>query len=178
MKAIACVSNNWGIGFNNNLLFNMKEDMLHFKENTIHKVCVMGYNTFKGLPNSKPLPNRINIVLTSKHRNLQDVIVCASLNDLFRELNNFPTDDIYVIGGEKVYNTLLPYCNEAIITKVNIEKEADTYFKNLDKLKNWEVVEKKTLNQYSTIVKYENKYPLNIPKFDKNQDINNEFLKS
>ena len=81
MKAIVCVDKNWGIGKNNNLLFNLPEDMKRFREETKNKVVIMGLNTFKSLPNG-PLKNRINIVLDSANQPIAGAIVVPSLYEL------------------------------------------------------------------------------------------------
>ena len=66
MKAIVCVDNNWAIGNQNNLLFNIKEDMARFKDITMGKTIVYGRKTLESFPGMKPLPGRKNIVMT-KH---------------------------------------------------------------------------------------------------------------
>ena len=66
MKAIVCVDNNWAIGNQNNLLFNIKEDMARFKDITMGKTIVYGRKTLESFPGKKPLPGRKNIVMT-KH---------------------------------------------------------------------------------------------------------------
>lgn len=64
MKAIVCVDNNWAIGNQNNLLFNIKEDMARFKDITMGKTIVYGRKTLESFPGMKPLPGRKNIVMT------------------------------------------------------------------------------------------------------------------
>lgn len=63
MKSIVAVDSEWGIGKNNDLLFDIKADMRHFVENTRGKTVVMGSNTLLSLPGGMPLKNRVNIVL-------------------------------------------------------------------------------------------------------------------
>lgn len=78
MKAIVCVDENWGIGKNNNLLFNLPEDMKRFREETSGKVVIMGYNTFKSLPNGS-LKNRVNIVLDPTGTPIEGATVVTSI---------------------------------------------------------------------------------------------------
>ena len=85
MKAIVCVDKKWGIGKNNNLLFNLPEDMKRFREETSGKVVIMGLNTFKSLPNG-PLKNRVNIVLDPANQPIKGVIVVSSLYKLSLEV--------------------------------------------------------------------------------------------
>ena len=63
MKLIVAVDENWGIGKNGDLLLSIPDDMRYFRETTRRAVLVMGYNTLLSFPNSKPLPNRMNLVL-------------------------------------------------------------------------------------------------------------------
>lgn len=139
MRLIVAVSKNWGIGRDNALLFNLKEDMRHFKKMTTDKVVVMGRNTYLSLP-VRPLKNRINIVL-SRSALMEECITVRGLDELFDLIKQFDGDDVFVIGGASIYRTLLPYCDAAFITKVDAEAEADAYFENLDELPGWECVE-------------------------------------
>lgn len=143
MKAILSADLNWGIGFRGKLLQHVPEDMKFFVKTTTGKVVVMGRETFESLPGKQPLKDRVNIVL-SKNGNFENVelIVCRSVDELFKELKNYCSDDIFVIGGESVYTQLLPYCSEVYVTRFEKEFEADRHFPNLDGLENWKLVSK------------------------------------
>lgn len=145
MNIVVCVQENpdskeWGIGYNNELLVHYKEDMKLFKDLTIYKPVVMGYKTFKSLPNG-PLTDRYNIVLASQK--IDDVITMTSIDDLFSFINgaiketSYSINDFWVIGGASVYEQLLPYCTYAYVTKCIGTKEADTFFPNLDQHNDW-----------------------------------------
>lgn len=136
MNIIVCVDENYNIGCNNSLLFNLKKDLEFFKQITLNKVVIMGRKTFQSLPNSKPLPNRINIVMTSK-TNIDGCICVKDLPTLLDTLKQFDNTEIFVIGGQQIYNLLLPYSNKAYVTKVFASKTGDTTFPNLDQLPNW-----------------------------------------
>lgn len=138
MNTIVSVDNNWGIGCNNDLLFHVPEDMRYFKEKTIGKVVVMGENTFYSLPNQKPLKDRTNIVLSDK-KDLQidGVTICHSLDELLELIKQFAAEDIFVVGGQAIYELLLPYCQVAYITHFNAEAKADKHFPNLSTHKEW-----------------------------------------
>ncbi len=139
MKAIVCVDKKWGIGKDNDLLFSLPQDMKFFRATTLDKVVVMGGNTLRSFPNGKPLPKRVNVVL-SKREEREDVIICRDLDSLFLELKKYDLDDVYVIGGGSFYKTMLPYCDKALVTKVDADKEADIYFPNLDKEDGWKMI--------------------------------------
>lgn len=132
MNAILCVDNKWGIGKNNGLLFSLPSDMKFFRTTTKNKIVVMGANTLKSFPNEQPLKNRINIVMsTSLYRS--DCIVVRNMQELFSELKKYKSEDVYVIGGAKIYSHLFPYCDKIFVTKVEADGDADVFVENLDK---------------------------------------------
>lgn len=141
MKAIVAVDKNWGIGKNNDLLFSIPEDMKFFRATTLNKVVVMGSNTLKSFPNGSPLKNRTNIVLSSKVKR-DDCIVVDSLENLFNEIKKYDSDQVFVIGGAMLYKTLLNYCSEILVTKVDADGQAEVFFENLDTNDNFVCAEK------------------------------------
>ena len=137
MKAIVCVDKKWGIGKNNKMLFHLPEDLKFFKEKTWGKTVVMGYNTFLSLPNRKPLPNRKNIVLSrKKNLKIDGVSVVNSVEELLSILEN-DTSNVFLIGGEIIYKELLNFCDEAYVTKVNANGDAEKFFPNIDENPEW-----------------------------------------
>ncbi|MBQ6921872.1 MAG: dihydrofolate reductase [Clostridia bacterium] len=140
MKAIVAVDNKWGIGKNNGLLFNLPEDMKFFRTTTLNKVVVMGSNTLKSFPDGKPLKNRVNIVLFPGGEKRDDCTVVDSLDELFAEISKYPADDVFVIGGAMFYKTMLPYCSEVLVTKVDADGDAQVFYENLDEKKEWTCV--------------------------------------
>ena len=139
MKAIVAVDKNWGIGKKNDLLFSIPADMKHFRETTSGKVVVMGSNTLLSFPNSKPLPKRTNIVLWPGGEKREDCLVLQTLEEVFAEIKKNPADDVFVIGGAMMYATMLEYCSEIIVTKVDADGGAEVFFKNLDEMENFEI---------------------------------------
>ena len=140
MKTIVAVDNKWGIGKKNDLLFSIPEDMAFFRKTTMGKVCCMGYNTLLSFPGSKPLKNRTNIVLAPADVQRDDCTVVHSLEELFTELKKYDSNEIYVIGGAMFYKTMLPYCDEYLITKVEADGGAEVFYENLDKMENMECI--------------------------------------
>lgn len=139
MKAIVHVDKKWGIGKDNSLMFRLPEDMKFFKTHTVGNVVVMGRNTLNSFPNGKPLKDRVNIVLSTTICR-DDVFRVADIPQLFEILKGFEDREIYVIGGSQIYKTLLPYCDEVLVTKVEADGDADTFFENLDKNPDFERV--------------------------------------
>lgn len=137
MKAILHADKEWGIGKNNGLMFSIPADMKFFRETTTGNVVVMGSNTLKSFPGGKPLKNRTNIVLYPNGEERDDCIIVRSLEELFTEVKKYDSDKVFVIGGAMMYKTLLPYCSEVLVTKVNAVGGADAFFENLDENKNY-----------------------------------------
>ena len=134
MNLIAAVDNNWAIGKNNQLLVRIPMDQKFFREMTTGKVVVMGRKTLESFPNSRPLKNRTNIVLThNPSYEVEGAVVVHSLDELHKELEKYNSEDIYIIGGQKIYEQLVDECDVAHITKVDFEYDADAYFPNLER---------------------------------------------
>lgn len=132
MKAILHADKEWGIGKKNGLMFSIPADMKFFRETTTGNVVVMGSNTLKSFPGGNPLKNRTNIVLYPDGEDREDCLIVHSLDELFNQIKKYDEDKVYVIGGAMMYKTLLPYCSEVLVTKVDAVGGADAYFENLD----------------------------------------------
>lgn len=140
MNLIVAADRNWAIGYKNKLLVSIPADMKWFRQETTGKVVVMGRKTLESFPGGKPLPRRVNIVLTGKKDyRAGEAIVCHDMEALMEELKKYPDEDIYVIGGGAVYRELLPYCNVAHVTRIDHSYQADTWFPNLDADPEWEI---------------------------------------
>ena len=142
MKAIAVVGSDWGIGKDNRLLFSIPEDMKFFKETTTGHTIVMGRKTLESFPGGRPLKDRTNIVLTTiKNYDAKGAIVVSSRESLISCLYDMDAyDDAIIVGGGQVYNDLLEFVDTVYITKVEKQKPADTFFPDLDKSPDWEIV--------------------------------------
>ena len=145
ISAIVAVDNNWGIGFNGDLLEHIPEDLKYFKALTTDHVVVMGRKTWDSLP-VKPLKDRINIVISNSMFPFQgtyewDVIkhlsLCMSMN-YAKDYIRSSDDEIFIIGGGTIYKELLPFCDRIYVTKIFKDHDnVDTYFPNLDALADW-----------------------------------------
>ena len=155
MKAIVALDKKWGIGKKNDLLFSLPADMAYFREKTLNKVVVMGSNTLKSFPGGKPLKNRTNVVLFPGGEKRDDCIIVDSLEELKAELKKYPADDIFVVGGAMFYKTMLPYCSEVLVTKVDADGGAEVFYENLDKKENWRCVfEDKPIETNGYVIKF------------------------
>lgn len=137
MKIIVAADNKWGIGKDNNLLARLPEDMKRFREITTGNTIVMGSRTYMSFPR-RPLPDRVNLVITSKP-SLYPEVRCFESIEAFLAFAKECKEEIYVCGGGMVYRELLPYCEKAVVTRVLHDFEADTFFPNLDEDKDWEI---------------------------------------
>lgn len=162
MNAIVAVDNNWAIGCKNRLLVRIPADHKNFRQETTGKVVVLGRKTLETFPQGMPLPNRTNIILsTNPEYKVKDAVVVHSKEELDTELKKYPTEDVYIIGGESVYRMMLPACDVVHVTKIDHGYEADAYFPNLDKDDEWEITAESEEQTYFDLpyyfVKYERK---------------------
>ena len=136
MQAIVAVSQSWGIGKGGDLLFRLPSDLRRFKAMTTGHTVIMGRKTLDSLPGGKGLPHRRNLVLSRQSDFAPDrAEVIHSVEDILKTAE----DDAFVIGGQQVYEQLLPYCARIYVTKVLSDPEADAFFPDLDKLPEWKV---------------------------------------
>ena len=163
MIAISAVDKNWAIGNQGKLLISLPEDQKGvFKKYTAGHTVVYGRKTLETFPMAQPLDRRINIVLSgNRDYKVKNAVVVHSIEELLGELRAYPSEDIYIIGGESIYRQMLPYCDTAHITKIDYAYEADAYFPNLDEDPDWEVTADSDEQTYFdiayTFVRYERK---------------------
>jgi dihydrofolate reductase len=151
MKLIVAVCEDWGIGLDGDQPFYIPEDLRRFKEMTMGKAVVMGRVTLSALPNG-PLKGRTNMVLTRDESFTADgVTVCNSLEELAQCLSRHDRDDVFVIGGQQVYELLLDYCEAAHITKIFATVPTDRSFPNLDMRDNWRLHSRSEMMEYEGI---------------------------
>ena len=130
LSIIAAVGKNRELGRNGDLVFHLKDDMKFFKETTIGHKVVMGRKTWESLP--ARLPDRENIVISSRDFEGPDEIIHDVAS--FIEANKNTEEEIFVIGGGKIYAEFLPYARKLYLTEVDKEgTEADTFFPDFDK---------------------------------------------
>ena len=134
--------NKWGIGKRNGLLFSLPKDMKFFKETTLNHVVCMGENTLLSFPNSKPLKNRTNIVLSQDPtHNYEGVINVHTFEDFLRKIKEYSLNEtVFIIGGASIYRQTLPYVDEVYLTKVNADGGAEVFFVDLDNHPDFELI--------------------------------------
>lgn len=137
ISMIVAIAENNAIGKDNQLLWHLPEDMKLFKKITEGHKIIMGKNTYYSLP-KRPLPKRINIILTDKPgEQIDDCVMTYSIEDV---ISICDTDkENFIIGGGSVYRQFLPIAQTLYITKVHESFEADIFFPPIDPVI-WEVI--------------------------------------
>ena len=133
MNLIVAVDEKWGIGCDNDLLASIPGDMQYFKEKTTDGVVVMGRRTLESLPKQRGLPKRINYVLTSNSGfEAERCIAVHSEEELFKELEQYDPEHVFIIGGEIIYRKFYKNCDKCFVTKMHADLHADKFMVNLD----------------------------------------------
>ncbi len=126
INIIAAVARNRAIGNGNKLLYWLPNDLKRFKALTTGHTIIMGHNTFRSLPKGA-LPNRRNIVLS---RSVESLPGCECFDSLEKALAACKDDeDIYVIGGERVYSQAIAFADRLLLTEIDdTPQQADAFF--------------------------------------------------
>ena len=141
MKLIVAADRNWAIGKSNKWMWSIPADMKFFRETTQGNVVIMGRKTLESFPQGQPLKNRVNIVITRNPcYKVKDAVVVHSVEEAIEESRKYD-GDVFVIGGESIYRAMLPYCDTALVTRIDYAYEADTWFPNLDEDEEWELTD-------------------------------------
>ncbi|MDI9337836.1 MAG: dihydrofolate reductase [Alphaproteobacteria bacterium] len=128
---VVAASLNNVIGKNNQLIWKIPIDLKYFKNRTYGLPIVMGRKTFDSI-NQKPLPGRLNIVLSKQKfhsQEYQNLYFLNHVDEVFKLCNSFDYKTLHVVGGSQIYNAFLPCCNTIFLTKVLENFEGDTFFK-------------------------------------------------
>ena len=139
MELIVAVYDDWGIGCCGTQPVALSADRKFFREQTRGAMVIVGRKTLGDFPGGKPLPNRVNVVLTRGSVDMEGVVICHSPEGAVELAKT--ADRAMVIGGGSVYRQMLPFCDTAIITKVHTITPCDTYFPNLDEDPQWKLTE-------------------------------------
>ncbi len=138
ISIIVAVSEDWGIGKDNELLWHISEDLKRFKRLTTGKTVIMGKKTWESLPR-RPLPGRKNIVLTDNPKeNIENAVTSYSIEDALSKC--MPGEEIFIMGGGSIYRQFMPLADRLYISHVHKNAPADIYFPEID-LKIWKVAE-------------------------------------
>ena len=139
MELIVAVYDDWGIGKDGTQPVALSADRKFFRETTRGAMVIVGRKTIADFPGGKPLPNRVNVVLTRGNPPIEGVQICHSPEEAAELAGT--AQRAMVIGGGSIYRQMLPMCDTAYITKVHATPESDTFFPNLDEDPDWKLSE-------------------------------------
>lgn len=165
---VVAKSDNNVIGHDNQLIWHLPNDLKHFKEITTGHPIIMGRKTFESI--GRPLPNRTNIIITrNKNYSIENTKVAHSLNEAI-EIAKKIDEDIFILGGGKIYEQALDLVDILEVTEVHGNFEGDTYFPEID-LNVWKEIsrikhhkDEKNKFDYS-FVRYERKLDSNLKSY-------------
>ena len=135
MELIVAVYDDWGIGRDGTQPIALSADRKFFRETTRGATVIAGRRTVEDFPGKKPLPGRVNVVLSRNTAQIPGFTLCGSVEEAAQITKDFQRT--MVIGGGSIYRQMLPLCDKAYITKVHVTPESDTYFPNLDEDPAW-----------------------------------------
>lgn len=146
ISIIAIVGRNNAIGYKNKLLWDIPDDMEHFKKITDKYTVVMGDKTFESIGHA--LPNRVNVVITrDKNYKANGCKIVYSLDEVLKMSREKKDKEIFIIGGGQIYKLFLPYADKLYLTLVDDKpKNADTFFPDYSEFKNVLSEEEKEYN--------------------------------
>ena len=119
------------IGKDNKIIWNLPEDLKHFKELTTGHTIIMGRKTFESL--GGVLPNRKHIIFSQNpdfkvnNENVEVVHSLLQIQDLIEG-----EEEVFVIGGAMIYNFLMPYVKKMYVTEINEEFDGDSFFQKIN----------------------------------------------
>ncbi len=132
---VVALSNNNVIGVDNNLPWNLKTDLNHFKNYTTNKIIVMGRKTFESI--GRPLPNRLNFVVSRTIDEIENAFVFKSTKEAIDAAKKKCLDDgnyneIVIIGGGYLFKDTLEITNKLVLTNVDCDINGDVYYPDID----------------------------------------------
>ena len=139
MELIVAVYDDWGIGKDGTQPVALSADRKFFRETTKGAMVIVGRKTLADFPGGRPLPNRVNVVISRGENAMEGTILCPSPEEAVALTAQYPR--VMVIGGGSIYKQMLPFCNTAYVTKVHTTPNSDTYFPNLDEDEAWKLKE-------------------------------------
>lgn len=129
ISLIAAVGKNNELGLDNHLIFNIPGDLKFFRNTTLGKTVIMGRKNYESI--GKPLPKRINIVVSNSLKETDGITIINSFEEVLEKYLN-SEEEVFIIGGESLYNYFINYAQNIYLTKVYANAVADKYFPSFD----------------------------------------------
>lgn len=151
---IVAVSRNGAIGKGGSIPWHYSADLKFFKQQTVHHACVMGYRTWRSL--KKPLPNRLNIVMSRRAEiEAQESVIVLRDKLSVLSLKPYLSCDLFIIGGRQVYQTFLGEIDRWIVTEIPlVVEDADTFMPE-DFLRGFKPYDSRQLEENLNVTFYE-----------------------
>jgi len=157
---VVALSNNNVIGVDNNLPWNLKTDLAHFKDYTTNKIIVMGRKTFESI--GRPLPNRKNLIVSNTLNEINGAYIYKSTEEAIKNakemcINNEIYNEIVIIGGGYLFRDTLKITNKLVLSEVDCEIDGDVFYPKIN-LEEWDEVSSKKFikdanNDFNFVVK-------------------------
>lgn len=143
ISMIAAIGANNELGYGNDLIWKIPNDMKRFREKTRGHPVIMGRKTYESI--GRLLPDRANIIITrDKNFSVEGALVSDSIEEAIEKAKNEAgSDEIFIIGGSQIYSLAIPHADKLYITKINSSSPvADTFFPDYSEFKKIEFSEK------------------------------------
>ena len=135
ISIIAAVSSNSVIGKDNDLVWRLPDDMRFFMETTQHHHIIMGRRNYESIPHKyRPLPNRVNIIVTRQtDYQAADCVITNSLDNALEYAKSKNQEEVFIIGGGQIYSQSIDITDKLYITEIQADFEGDAFFPEVDK---------------------------------------------
>ena len=131
ISSLVAMNSNKLIGVNNDLPWKLKDDLEHFKNYSLNKPIIMGRNTFDSI--GRPLPNRVNIIVSSQLKEIKGCHICKSLDEAIELGKTHTNDEIILIGGSRIFQEGMQKINKLVISWVDADHlKGDVFFPEFD----------------------------------------------
>ena len=150
ISLIAAFAEEGVIGKDGKIPWILKEDLKHFRNKTEGCSVVMGRKTYDSI--GRPLPNRLNIVMTRNPKRLEGVKEVTNKEEALEIASSY-SDEVFVIGGEKIYEEFLPMATKMYLTKIDIKVKGDSFFPKWS-LNDWKELSRNDKKDLDQNIKY------------------------
>lgn len=144
ISIIVALASNRSIGKDGDLIWHLSRDLKHFKAITTGHTVIMGYKTYLSLPNQKALPNRRNIIISSRLEQAPEGFELANSITAAMKLVH-DDEEVFIMGGGSIYEQFLPKADHLYLTRLDKEFEADTFFPYVN-FEEWSLVDEEVID--------------------------------
>ena len=150
ISLIAAFAEERVIGKEGKIPWALKDDLKHFRNKTEGCSVVMGRKTYESI--GRPLPNRLNIVMTKNPKMLEGVKEVSGRKEALEIASSY-SNEVFIIGGEKIYEEFLPMATKMYLTKIYIKVKGDSFFPKWN-LNDWKELSRNDKKDLVQNIKY------------------------